>query len=76
MSTVPKDAAELARTFLALNADEFRTFWATVLHEWNDEDADIEAMWFYFGQRMSPREITAIGALHSAVYSGQKAKKD
>lgn len=76
MSTASKDAAELARAFLALNADEFRQFWSTVLHEWNDEDTDIEAMWFYFGQRMSPREISAISALHSAVYSGQKAKKD
>lgn len=76
MSQKAKDPEELAMTFLALNEDEFRAFWLTVLHEWNDEDTDIEAMWFYLGQRMPPRVVTAIGALHSAVYNGQKAKKD
>jgi hypothetical protein len=75
MSERSKDAVELARTFLALNAQEFRLFWSTVLHEWNDEDSDIEAMWFYFGQQVTAREVAVIGALHSAVHSGQKSRK-
>ena len=67
------DPMELANQFLSLNADDFRMFWTMVGMAWDDEDGDIEAAWFYFGKKMRPTEVTVIGALHSAVASGQKA---
>lgn len=70
------DPMELANQFLALNADDFRLFWKIVEMAWNDEDGDIDAAWFYFGKKMRPMDVTVIGALHSAVASGQKDGKD
>lgn len=70
------DPMKLADQFLALDADDFRMFWTMVAMAWNDEDGDIDAGWFYFGQTMRPTEVTVIGAMHSAVASGQKAGKD
>jgi hypothetical protein len=67
---------ELAHQFMRLNADEFRMFWTHIGFEWNQEDGDIEAQWFYCGQHMRPTDVTVISALHSAVASGQKAGKD
>lgn len=69
------DPIDLARAFLALNPQEFRRFWATVQLEWNDEDSDLEAVWFYMGQTMPQREALVIRALLSAVISGQRARQ-
>lgn len=69
------DPMKLADQFLALDADDFRMFWAMVAMAWNDEDGDIDAGWFYFGQKMRPTDLTVIGALHSAVASGVKHGK-
>lgn len=70
------DPVELAHQFMNLNADDFRMFWTIVGFEWNQEDGDIEAQWFYCGQNMSPKDIVVISALHSAVASGVKAGPD
>lgn len=70
-----KDPIKLAHDFMSLNADDFRMFWTIVGLEWNQEDGDIEAQWFYCGQRMSPLNLTVISAMHSAVASGVKAGK-
>lgn len=69
------DPMKLADQFLALDADGFRMFWTMVSMAWNDEDGDIEAGWFYFGQKMRPTDLTVIGALHSAVAYGVKHGK-
>lgn len=69
------DPIELAHKFMGLNADDFRMFWTIVGLEWNQEDGDIEAQWFYCGQHMRPMDVTVISAMHSAVASGMKAKK-
>ena len=69
------DPIDLARAFMALNAQEFRQCWATVQLEWNDEESDLEAVWFYMGQTMPQREASVIQALMSAVISGQRARQ-
>lgn len=69
------DPMKLAHQFMGLNADDFRMFWTIVGFEWNQEDGDIEAQWFYCGQHMRPQNIAVISALHSAVASGVKAGK-
>lgn len=71
-----KDPMELAHQFMNLNVEDFRMFWTTVGFEWNLEDGDIEAQWFYCGKHMNPREVTVISALHSAIASGVNAGKD
>ena len=70
-----RDGQHVAADFLALNPDEFRMFWAILLMEWNQEDGDLEAQWFYNGQHMRPGELTVIGAMHSAIASGMKAAR-
>jgi len=70
-----KDPIQIAGDFMGMNADDFRMFWAIVEMEWNQEDGDIEAQWFYCGQHMQPRNLTVISAMHSAVASGVKAGK-
>lgn len=74
--TSKPDPMKLARQFMNLNAEDFRMFWAVVDLEWNQEDGDIEAQWFLAGQHMRPLEVTVISAMHSAVASGQKARKE
>jgi hypothetical protein len=70
------DPIELADHFMNLNVEDFRMFWAVIAMEWNQEDGDIEAQWFYCGKQMRPLEVTVISALYGAVMSGQKAGKD
>lgn len=70
------DPMKLAHQFMDLNVEDFRMFWAVVSLEWNHEDGDIEAQWFYAGKHMRPTEIAVISAMHSAVASGQKTGKD
>lgn len=69
------DPITLAHQFMSLNVEDFRMFWTIVGFEWDQEDGDIEAQWFYCGQNMRPRDIVVISALHSAVASGVKAGK-
>jgi hypothetical protein len=69
------DPISLAHQFVGLNADDFRTFWAIVSLEWNQEDGDLEAQWFYCGKHMRPGGLSVISAMHSAVASGQKAAR-
>lgn len=73
MDEKDKQAIKLADDFMALNASGFQLFWATVAMEWNQEDGDLDAGWFYYSKGMSRLSITAIGALHSAVVSGKRA---
>jgi hypothetical protein len=67
------DPVELAHKFMSMNVDDFRMFWTIVGFEWNQEDGDIEAGWFYFGQKMKPRDVAVISAMHTAVASGVKS---
>ena len=64
---------KLAHQFMGLNPDDFRMFWSIIELEWNQDDGDIEAQWFYCGQHMSPRNVVVISAMHSAIASGVKA---
>lgn len=73
MSEQQKDGQRVAADFLALNPDEFRMFWACVQMEWNQEDWDIEAQWFYNGGHMRERDFTVIHAMLGALESGQKS---
>ena len=67
------DPMELAQKFMGLNADDFRMFWTIVGFEWDQEDGDLEAQWFYCGKQMRPTELAVISAMHSAVASGRKS---
>lgn len=69
------DVLDLANQFMGLNAKDFRMFWAMVGMEWNQEDGDLEAQWFYYGKNMTPLELTVIGAMHQALLSGQKSER-
>lgn len=73
MSETKVTPEELANQFMALGQQDFNRFWISVFFEWNQEDGDVEAQWFYNGQAVKPSVLTVIGALHSAVYSGTKA---
>ena len=70
------DPIKLAHQFMNLNVDDFRMFWAIVDLEWNQEDGDIEAQWFYMGQNMGYRNLAVISAMHSAIASGVKSGRD
>jgi len=68
-------ANDLARQFCDMDRQDFTTFWLTVLSEWNMEDGDLEAQWFYSGKGVNPSVLTVISAMHSAVASGAKAAR-
>lgn len=70
---IKPDPIKLAHDFMNLSFEDFRTFWSVVCLEWNQDDGDLEAQWFYSGKMMRPGEPTVIGAMHSAVLSGQKS---
>ena len=74
MTDVKKDGMRVAGEFMALNPDEFRTFWLMVGAEWNDEDCDMEAQWFYNGSHMRERDFTVIQAMLGALMAGQKSR--
>ena len=68
------DGMRVAADFLALDPDNFRMFWGVIHAEWNDEDSDLEAFWFYTGSHMKPRETSVISAMLSALSSGQRER--
>lgn len=72
MATEKLHPIELAHQFIGLNADDFRMFWSIVSMDWDQEDGDLEAQWFYCGQKMRPTGVAVISAMHSAVASGIK----
>jgi len=69
-----KDGQKVAADFMALNPDEFKMFWACVAMEWNMEDGDLEAQWFYNGSHMKDRDLTVIRAMLGAIASGVKSR--
>lgn len=75
MASTKRDPVDIARDFMAMSPADARTFWATIQREWNDEESDIEAVWFYTGQMMGARELAVISAIHSALASGNKSAR-
>lgn len=73
MANEIKDGGVLAKHFMALSPDEFNKFWMTVCFEWNIEDSEMDAQWFYCGKKLKPSALTVISAMHSAVASGKKS---
>lgn len=72
MPTPKKSGQHLAADFMALDPVEFRLFWAAITAEWNDDDSDLEAQWFYLGRHMRERDGAVIRALLAALAAGMK----
>lgn len=70
------DPIQLAKQFIGLNIQDFRIFWAIVSREWEREDGDLEAQWFYCGQQMRPPAMAVISAMRGAVASGIKDRQE